>query len=566
MTTIRAKLILLPLLGLTLLASLYLYTGIEQERLSRVRAVADTLERQSTYLEMLTRGVDESLLTHGTLEPIQIAERGLREFDRLHRQSLGETNHAGLTRLRGEIAQRISPAWLTLRNDLAPFLQLNEVDPEDRHTLVRYGRLLRDAQRLREALHGLAEQARTLAEETARETREHALIASLAMLTLMAWLFRHLYARIALPIDRLRGVIQRVTRADGRLDRRHREESERLLRDLAAAHGNDEVTVLAREFAAMLDAVSEQMAARREAAHSLAEMNRFLERRVEERTADLAARNEALNHEIRERQRIEEQLLEARDRALAGERMKSQFINNINHELRTPMNGVLGFMELLEDSRMDEDQRVFLDGAQRSGRRLMSLIENLFRLTHLLEEHRQQMVLPFPLRPTVETLAAEYRVIAEARGLTLAVEVEEPLPERVIGAPQALEQILQPLLDNAVKFTDRGGVTLRLESLEGNGDPSGSCTLLRVTLRDSGIGMPPEVRERAFEAFYQADGGVTRRFEGAGVGLSVARQLVETMGGTIELDASPNEGTTVWFTLPLELPTEQEEPALAKAV
>ena len=565
MTTIRAKLILLPLLGLTLLASLYLYTGPGQNRLARVHAVADSLERQSTFLEMLTRGVDESLLTHGTLEPILIAERGIEAFDRLLRQALGETNHHGLLGLRADIALRINPAWLKLRAGITPFLRLNEVDPEDQATLVRYGRLLRDAQQLREELHRLADRARQLAEVTAHDTRRNALIASFSMLVLMAWLFRHLYTGIAVPLNRLRGAIQRIVSAEENLEHRHREEAQRLLDHLAAPGGrateHNEVTVLAREFSAMLDSVAEQMAERRKAAHSLAEMNRFLEKRVDERTSELAARNEALNREIAERRKIEAQLLDARDRAVAADRLKAQFINNINHELRTPMNGVLGFMELLEDSGMDPEQEVFLEGAQRSGKRLMTLIDNLFRLTHLEEEYHQNEVLAFPLRPTVETLAAEYRVIAEQRGLGLTVEIEEPLPTQVIGAPQALEQVLLPLLDNAVKFTEHGEITLRLESLTRSDD----AVELRFTLRDRGIGMAPEVRKRAVEAFFQADSGVTRRFEGAGVGLTVAHQLVETMGGTLQLDSAPGEGTTVWFTLPLALPAEESPAALADA-
>ena len=561
MTTIRAKLILLPLLGVTLLAALYLYTGAEQSRLSRVRDVAYSLERQSTFLEMLTRGVDESLLTHGTLEPITIAERGIQGFDRLLRQTLGETNHSGLIELRADIARRINPTWLKLRADITPFLRLNEVDPEDPRTLVRYGRLLRDAQGLREELHRLADHARALADTTALETRRNVLIASLLMLALMIALFRHLYTGIALPLGRLRGAIQRIRSAEGNLEQHHRDEAERLLEDLAARGGDPaeqhEVTVLAREFSAMLASVAEQMAERRKAAHSLAEMNRFLEKRVEERTAELAARNEALAHEISERVKVEEQLLEARDRAVAADRMKAQFINNINHELRTPMNGVLGFMELLEDSDLDEEQNEFLRGAQRSGHRLMVLIENLFRLTHLREEFLTHEVLAFPLRPTVETLAAEYRVIAERRGLTLSVEVEEPLPERVIATPQALEQTLIPLLDNAVRFTEQGSIQLNMEYLEGDD------AQLRVTLRDSGIGMSPEVRERAFEAFYQGDASTTRLHEGAGVGLTVAQQLVEAMGGTIGLDSAPGEGTTVWFTLPLVLAEDESHASSA---
>lgn len=231
-------------------------------------------------------------------------------------------------------------------------------------------------------------------------------------------------------------------------------------------------------------------------------------------------------------------LAEARDRAETANVAKSRFLANMSHELRTPLNGVLGMAEVMDAGELSEIQRRHLGLLKASGGDLLRMIEHLLHVTRLEREETRLELAPFDLAALVAAVAADNRARAEARGLTLTVEVPAALPW--IGDAARLREVLTQLVDNALTFTGQGAVAL-------HAGIEGEAAVIHVS--DTGPGIPPELRDHIFEPFVQGDDSATRRFEGAGVGLAICRKLVEAMGGAIAVDSS-DRGATFTVTLP----------------
>lgn len=261
--------------------------------------------------------------------------------------------------------------------------------------------------------------------------------------------------------------------------------------------------------------------------------------------------------DITEQKAIQNALLVAKQESETANQAKTEFLTNMSHELRTPLNGILGMLQLTRDTNLSAEQYDYIETAISSSRVLLNVINDILNIAQIeagkLVLHKQI----FSPHEILETIYRFFKHSTESKDLALTMNIAPQFPEYLIGDDVRIRQILFNLVGNSVKFTDSGSIDVYVQELPIRRRP-GTIDIL-FTISDTGIGIPSEKIAYVFESFTQVDGTYTRRYQGTGLGLGIVRSLVEYMNGSITVDSEAGEGTTMYVTIQLEVPTEAQK-------
>ena len=253
--------------------------------------------------------------------------------------------------------------------------------------------------------------------------------------------------------------------------------------------------------------------------------------------------------DVTHRRAMEQDLLAAKAQAEQASRAKSAFLASMSHEIRTPLSAVIGMVDLVMGGKLDEEQRDCLATASDSARHLLSIINDLLDFSKIEARKLSLERVHFDLFEAAESVGRTFFLQARQRGLDLVVEIDPEAPRHVVGDPARLRQVLMNLVGNAVKFTERGGVRLRVQAVSSGRE---GMVAARFLVSDTGIGISKGKLGQIFESFTQAEGSISRRYGGTGLGLAICRRMVELMGGSIAVDSEPGRGSTFFFSLCFE--------------
>ena len=277
---------------------------------------------------------------------------------------------------------------------------------------------------------------------------------------------------------------------------------------------------------------------------------------------DMERLNQSLTTEIEHVKNVEAELKKAKNKAERMSRTQGEFLANMSHEIRTPMNGVIGTLQLLEDTTLTESQREYVNVAYKSADALLSILNDILDLSKIEAGKLEFEAIPFDLREVVNDVVVLHALKAEQTGIYLKSEIDAAVPARVIGDPTRMRQVLVNLISNAMKFTSKGGVIVRLK-LKLRDEKE---VLIRIEVEDTGVGIPTSKHQKLFMAFSQADGSTTRKYGGTGLGLAIVRQLVEMMHGNLGIESEVGKGSKFWFVIPLGIASEEQVSAPSKQI
>jgi signal transduction histidine kinase/ActR/RegA family two-component response regulator len=250
-----------------------------------------------------------------------------------------------------------------------------------------------------------------------------------------------------------------------------------------------------------------------------------------------------INSSNRQLRQALDEMRTAKEEAERASRAKSDFVSRMSHELRTPMNAILGFAQLLEGETLSREHHDYVQEINKAGAHLLELINKVLDLAKIEAGQLTIEKIPFDLRRMLDEVAALVSERAKLKGLELRFHSASDLPQRLMGDPTRLRQVLINLIGNAEKFTERGGIDIRIDLVQ-------QAARIQFSVEDSGIGMDAATLDRLFRPFAQADESTTRKFGGTGLGLKISQDLVHAMGGNIEVSSEPGKGSRFWFSLP----------------
>ena len=268
---------------------------------------------------------------------------------------------------------------------------------------------------------------------------------------------------------------------------------------------------------------------------------------------ELENMNRELTEEIDYVKRMEQELKLAKDKAEEMSQAKGEFLANMSHEIRTPMNGVIGTLQLLSDTKLGAAQQEYVDTAHKSAHSLLTILNDILDLSKIEAGKLNIELIPLDIREIVSELITLHSMTAEEKVIRLHADIDEQLPQVLIGDPTRIRQILANLISNALKFTEKGHVLVKISVVSSDDNNAD----IRMAVEDTGVGIREEIKDRLFNEFTQADGSTTRKYGGTGLGLAIVKQLVEMMHGQFGVESVPGEGSTFWFRVTLGVSAEQ---------
>jgi len=260
---------------------------------------------------------------------------------------------------------------------------------------------------------------------------------------------------------------------------------------------------------------------------------------------EIAQLSRSFEQMVLARQKTEQALEKEKVNAQAADRAKSDFLANMSHEIRTPLNGVLGMVQLIQNTNLDEEQRNFAQIIFKSGQNLLHILSDILDFSKIEANQLVLEEVDYSLHELLENTIQLYYLPAESKSLEIGCNISSKIPEMLVGDPNRIRQVLSNLISNAVKFTERGSVYINVEIVH-VGDEAIS---LKISVQDTGIGITEPQKDKMFHSFQQADSSTTRKYGGTGLGLAICKRLLLKMGGDIGCESQEGQGSTFWFTL-----------------